>query len=140
MSLAQNIRPGRSNWWLFWIIEKILTYKDPIFKFLQPSKMEIFNAKLYGFYDNVRSIISHSGRFSKFFFLSSTLPKTYILSFNSILNIMLIKIDHQRPKGRSMFFPFYAFLKLLWVGLYEISPVWYIDRLILSELTIESYR
>ena len=48
------------------------------------------------------------GGFPKIF-LSSTLPKTYILSYNSILNIILIKIDHHRPKGRSMFFPFYAF-------------------------------
>ena len=65
MSLAQNIRPGRSNWWLFWILEKILTYKDPIFKFLQPSKMEIFDADVRTFSINN---LAHWAEFSKKFF------------------------------------------------------------------------
>ena len=67
------------------------------------------------------------GGFPKIFVLS-TLPKTYILCYNSMLNIIFIKIDQERHKARSMFFPFYAFLKLLWVGLYQISPVWHTIR------------
>ena len=69
------------------------------------------------------TIFSPSGWLSKIYFLFSTLPETYILWFKSILNTLLIKIDNLRPKDRSMFFHSMHFLKILWVGLFQISPV-----------------